>query len=132
MTKELIVVKGQVKVVESNRTFSPTVGEDIGYEKGAIMVKRWYDENPNDVLSHFCGRNIIEQILAQPDCVGIRIFAALNELGIRQNVLVGVDKNGKNIFNYSTFGDNGQEIKHKGIVADRTNGDDAPSSGSGW
>lgn len=128
MTKELIVVNG--KVIEQNRSFLPTVGENIGYEKGAVMVKRWYDANPNDVLSHFCGRNIIEQILAQPGCVGIRIFGALNELGIRQPVMVGVDVNGNNILNYKVVNVDGSVSMQNAIVADKVIGDVEPAEGT--
>lgn len=117
MAKELIVVKG--KVIEQNRSFSPEVGEDIGYELGSKMIKRWYQENPDDVLASFTGRKIIESILAQPGCTGIRMFNAINDLGVKQLVLVGVDENGSNILEYTTTGDNGEIIKKKGIVADR-------------
>ncbi|MBW7951345.1 MAG: hypothetical protein H3C56_01965 [Chitinophagaceae bacterium] len=117
MTKELIVVKG--RVIEQNRSFAPEVGEDIGYELGSKMIHRWFKENPDDVLASFAGRNIIESILAQPGCTGIRIFNAINDLGIKNVVLVGADKEGANILNYTTIGDNGEITKHKGIVADR-------------
>ncbi len=115
---ELIVVKG--KVIEQKKGYSAEVGEDIGYEKGAKMIKNYYDQNQDDVLAHFMGRNLIEAILAQPGAVGIRMFHALNEIGIKQLVLVGVDATGNNITNYTTIGDNGELIKHKGIVADKT------------
>ncbi len=118
MAKELIVVKG--RVIEQNRSFTPEVGEDIGYELGAKMIQRWHRENPDDVLASFTGRNIIESILAQPGCTGIRMFNAINDLGIKQLVLVGVDKDGNNILEYTTIGDNGDVIKNKGIVADRS------------
>jgi hypothetical protein len=118
MAKELIVVKG--RVIEQNRSFSAEVGEDIGYEEGAKMVQRWHQQNPDDVLASFTGRNIIEQILAQPGCTGIRMFYGLNDLGIKQLVLVGADKDGKNILEYTTIGENGELIKQKGIVADRS------------
>lgn len=118
MAKELIVVKG--RVIEQNRSFTPEVGEDIGYELGAKMIQRWHRENPDDVLASFTGRNIIESILAQPGCTGIRMFNAINDLGIKQLVLVGVDKHGNNILEYTTIGDNGNIIKHKGIVGDRS------------
>lgn len=117
MKKELIVVKG--KVIEQTRSFSPEVGEDIGYELGAKMIKNYYDQNQDDVLASFIGRNMIESILAQPGVTGIRMFNAINDLGIRQNVLVGVDKDGNNVLSYTTVGDNGEIIKNKGIVADR-------------
>ena len=118
MKTELIVVKG--KVIEQKKGFSPEVGEDIGYELGAKMIKTYYDQNQDDVLAHFMGRNMIEAILAQPGVVGIRMFYALNDLGIKQLVLVGVDENGNNILNYTTVGENGEMIKKKGIVADKT------------
>ncbi len=136
MEKELIVVKG--KVIEQSKSYSPEVGKDIGYEAGAKMVKAHYDANPDDVLAHFMGRNIIENILAQPGCVGIRMFHGLNELGIRQLVLVGVNKDGKNILEYTTTGDNGEITKQKAIVADMSRacppycGDSDDAGGFSW
>jgi hypothetical protein len=117
MQKELIVVKG--KVIEQRKGFNASVGEDIGYELGAKMIKTYFDQNQDDVLAHFMGRNMIEAILAQPGVVGIRMFYAINDLGIKQLVLVGVDCDGNNILNYTEIGENGSLIKKKGIVADR-------------
>jgi hypothetical protein len=135
MDKELIVVKGQV--IEQSKTYSAEVGEDIGYELGAKMIKNYFMKNQDDVLASFMGRNQIEAILAQPGVVGIRMFNALNDLGIRQLVLVGVDANGQNVLQYTTIGENGELIKKKGIVADRARicppycGDALPGDG-GW
>ena len=117
MTKELIVVKG--RVIEQNRSFAPTVGEDIGFELGAKMIKRWHNDNPDDVLATFAGKEIIEKILAQPGCTGLRMFYAINDLGIKQLVIVGADINGNNILNFTSIGENGELIKKKAIVADR-------------
>jgi hypothetical protein len=117
METELIVVKG--KVIEQKKGFNANVGEDIGYELGAKMIKTYFDQNPDDVLAHFMGRNMIEAILAQPGVVGIRMFHAVNDLGIKQLVLVGVDSKGNNVLNYTEVGENGEMIKKKGIVADR-------------
>lgn len=134
---ELYVVKG--KVYEQKKGYSPQVGEDIGYEKGAKMIKRNFDQNPDDILAHFMGRDIIEAILAQPGVAGIRMFYALNELGLRQLVLAGADETGKNILNYSTIGDNGQIVRNKGIVAGGVrccppycNGSDNPQGTGSW
>ena len=115
MDTELYVVKG--KVYEQKKTYSTQVGENIGYEKGAMMVKANYDQNPDDVVAHFMGRDIIEGILAQPGVVGIRMFHAQNELGLRQLVLVGADATGANVISYTTVGDDGEIEKNKGIVA---------------
>ena len=115
MDTELYVVKG--KVYEQKKAYSSQVGDDIGYEKGAKMVKANYDQNPDDVIAHFMGRDIIEGILAQPGVVGIRMFHAQNDLGLRQLVLVGADATGANVISYTTVGDNGDIEKNKGIVA---------------
>lgn len=115
MDTELFVVKG--KVYEQKKGYSAQVGENIGYEKGAKMAKANYDQNPDDAIAHFIGRDIVEGILAQPGVVGIRMFHAQNELGLRQLVLVGTDAKGSNILEYSTIGDDGQIEKSKGIVA---------------
>ncbi len=115
MDTELYVVKG--KVYEQKKGYSAQVGEDIGFEKGAKMAKANYDQNPDDAMAHFIGRDIIEAILVQPNVIGLRMFHAQNELGLRQIVLVGTDATGKNIVDYTTVSDNGEMIKNKGIVA---------------
>lgn len=113
---KLIVINGQV--IETSAQFTPKIGKDIGYEKGAKMIKRHIDANPDDVIGQFLGREIIEKLLAQPNVVGLRTFYALNELGIRRLVFVGVDKNGKNILEIKTQDVNGEVKITKGIVAD--------------
>lgn len=107
MDKELIVVKG--KVIEQQRSYSPDSGKDIGYEAGAKMVKRHFDQNPDDAVAHFIGRNIIEKILAQPGCIGLRLFTGLDEMGIRKPIFIGVDKAGNNILRI--------DMSKKGILA---------------
>ena len=112
---ELYVVKG--KVYEQKKGYSPKTGENIGYEKGSKLVKNHYDQNQDDAIAHFMGREMIEAILAQPDVAGIRMFNGTNEMGLTQPILVGVDSNGDNIITFSTIADNGEIIKNKGIVA---------------
>lgn len=96
-----------------------TIGEEIGQELGAKMIKDFQDHNPNENQWHFVGRNIIDQILAQPGCVGIRFYNGLNESGEQNLVYVGVDKNNEIISEFSTIGIEGKIEQHKGIVADR-------------
>jgi hypothetical protein len=119
MDKELIVVKG--KVIEQQKSYTPDSGKDIGYEAGAKMVKRHFDENPDDVMAHFLGKNNIEKILAQPGCVGIRIFQGINESGIRSLILVGVHERGNNILQAENINENGILIKQPGIVISEAN-----------
>ena len=105
------------KVTEQKKGFSAHSGESIGYEKGAKMVKNYFDQNDEQVSAHFMGRNIIEAILAQPSAVGISIVYGLNELGQPKPIVVGVDSKGNYILNITTVGANGQMNKQKGIVA---------------
>jgi len=107
MDKQLVVISG--KVIEQQKSFTEKVGKDIGYEAGAKMAKRHYDNHPDEAIASFMGREIIEGILSQPGCVGIRVVNGVDEIGLRKVILVGVDKDGNNILHIDTT--------RKGIVA---------------
>jgi len=96
-----------------------SIGEEIGVELSTQMVKDYQKANPSDVRSYLIGRNIIDQILAQPGCVGIKFYNAYNEIGEKTLVYVGVDQNGKAIVEFKVVNSNGQLDSTKGIVADR-------------
>jgi hypothetical protein len=112
---KLVVINGQV--IEQPANFTAAAGKDIGFEKAAKMVKRNIDANPDDVMAEFVGKDLLLKILAQPGVVGIRSFYGLNEMGIKQLLMVGVDGNGTNVTSYSTTNDSGQIERHKGIVS---------------
>lgn len=96
------------------------VGQDIGLQEGTAMINRYRELHPEETITgHTVGRNIIEQILAQPNCAGINIYYALNHLGQRQLVFIGADQNGRNILEFSKVNEKGQLQNYKGIVADR-------------
>jgi len=114
MDTELFVVKG--KVYQQTKGYSAQVGEDIGYEKAAKMIKANYDQNPDDAIAHFVGKDIILKVLAQPGVVGMRMFYAVNDLGLRHLVIVGTDATGKNVVEYSTVNNEGEMIKNKGVI----------------
>ena len=116
----------------STKTSLGQVGEEIGLDLGTQMVKSYQEANPTDVKSYLVGREIIERILAQPGCVGIKFFNAFNEIGEKTLVYVGVDAQGKAIIEYSVIDSNGQLAKGKGIVADRIKTDDGGGSGWDW
>ena len=105
------------QIVSRNLT---TVGEEISHELGAKMVKDFQDANPNDVAANYIGRNILENILAQPECAGIRFYNGINEAGRKTLVYVGVDNSGNIITEYTGINIAGQLVKEKGIVADRS------------
>ncbi len=83
------------------------------------MVKRFYDKHPDQAYGNIVGREIIEKILAQPNCAGITILPGYNNAGLRQSVLVGVDIQGQPILNYNVVNVSGQIVSQEGIVADR-------------
>lgn len=95
------------------------VGEDIGPELGAKMVKDFQDAFPNENPWLFSGREIIQRILNQPDCQGIRFYNALNELGEKTLVSVGIDSMGNIIDQVITIDATGKMTKGNAIVADR-------------
>jgi DhnA family fructose-bisphosphate aldolase class Ia len=100
------------------------VGEHIGYELGAKMIKDYYDKY-NEGGCHFVGRDIVERILNQPGCIGIKIFKALNESQEKTYVFVGVGHDGELILENTYIDTAGEMRKEEGIVADR-------KIGNGW
>lgn len=107
--------------------FSAKVGEHIGAEAGAKMVKTYFDAHPDQAYGHFVGREIIEKILDQPGCAGLGIYPAYNDARVRQLVFVGVDGEGNEILKYSVIGDNGTIQVQDGLVVDRIITTDVPT-----
>jgi len=104
------------------------VGEHIGIELGAKMVKDYYDA-VGETTCHFVGKTIIEKIIAQPDCIGINMYKALNAKGEQTYVFVGVDSRGKAILDYSSVNDEGNLSKEIGLVANKFS---PQQPGEGW
>jgi hypothetical protein len=95
------------------------IGEEIGLELGTQMVKSYQQANPSDVHSYLIGRDIIDQILAQPGCVGMKFYNAYNEKGEKTLVYVGVDETGKAIIEFQVVSNLGILESANGIIADR-------------
>ena len=73
------------------------IGEDISHETAADFIKSFNGAFPGEGGVFGLGRNIIEKILAQPGCVGMRFHHALNENGQKTLVYVGMDANGNDL-----------------------------------
>lgn len=104
---------------ETNSRALATIGEEISHELGAKMVKDFQDMYPAENPWVFIGKGIIEQILAQPGCAGIRFYNALDEVGQKTLVYVGLNKSGEIITQYSSINADGKIQRLSGIVADR-------------
>jgi len=107
-----VSTKQQTKVAQ--------IGQHIGFEAGEEMVKRFYDLHPEIAYANIVGREILEKILAQPNCEGVAILPGYNDQGVRQSVLVAVDEHNKPILQYKLVSASGEILSKEGIVADRT------------
>ena len=107
----------QIELVQTQNLAE--VGEDIGLSEGKQMVKAFREANPDATSSYYIGRNILDQILAQPGCVGINFRKCLTELNQEHLVYTGVDAEGKDILEFSVVSNAGDLVKQNGIVADR-------------
>ena len=71
--------------------FDGSEGSAIELDVAAQWTKNYRDQNPDQTLGHFFGRDILEQILGQAGCQGIRLYYALDQQGTRQLLAVGAD-----------------------------------------
>ena len=78
-------------------SFTGTEGSELDIEIAASWTANHRTANPNDVKAHFFGRDIMESILAQSGCVGIRFYHALNDSGEQTLIMVGADSNGDDL-----------------------------------
>jgi hypothetical protein len=74
--------------------FDGLAGDPISLATGKAWAANYKAANPKEIRGHYFGREIIQQILDQTDCSGIRMYYALDDKGIKQLLLVGVDFNG--------------------------------------
>jgi hypothetical protein len=96
------------------------VGENIGLTEGRELVNAFRAANPDATKGYYIGRNILEQILAQPGCVGINFRKCLTNMNEEHLVYTGVNAEGKDILEFSVVTNSGDIVKQGAIVADRT------------
>jgi len=69
----------------------------ITLAEAATLTQNFRTSHPTDLLGGAYGRDAIEAILAQPECVGIRIYFAEKD-GNLTTVLVGVKANEDDLY----------------------------------
>jgi hypothetical protein len=94
------------------------VGGEISHETANNFVQAFAKANPNENPAYYLGRNIIEKILAQPGCVGMRFYYGINTEGQKTLVYVGMDANGNDIIRQTMVTENGVMMSEEGITAD--------------
>jgi hypothetical protein len=107
----------QIELVQTKNLAE--VGEDIGLSEGKQMISAFREANPDATAGYYIGRNILNDILAQPGCVGINFRKCLTELNEEHLVYTAVDAEGKDILEYSVVINSGDIVTENGIVADR-------------
>lgn len=70
--------------------FTGNEDHDIPLAQAAEWTKNYRDANPGAIKGHFFGKGAIKEILDQANCVGIRIYYALDDAGTKQLIVVGV------------------------------------------
>jgi hypothetical protein len=103
--------------IETKKTAE--VGENIGLAQGLRLVQNFREANPDATPGYYIGRNIIDQILNQPGCVGISFKKCLSDNNEEHLVYTGVDAEGKDILEYSVVTNTGDIVKNEAIVADK-------------
>lgn len=85
--------------------FNGTEGSPIAADTASEWTRQYREINPKGIKAYFAGRDILEQLLAQPGCMGIRIYYGLN--GTTPTLLlVGADQ------------DENDQLEENCIVAD--------------
>lgn len=78
---------------------TPNTGGPIQLSQAIQWTTNFRNANPGAVKAHFFGEVIINQILSQPNCIGMRLYHAIDDNNLPQILLVGVDANGDDMTN---------------------------------
>ena len=84
--------------------FDGKEGGEIELETAAVWTKNYRNENPGDTKGHFFGKDILNDILNQSGCMGIRMYYALDDDEKKELILVGAVGN--------------EDDMHTGVLAD--------------
>lgn len=77
--------------------FTGDEGSYISLDQARTWIANFRLDNPGAVSAFYLGKNKISEIINQQGCVGIRIYNAVNGNQQYQLVVVGVDKDGREI-----------------------------------
>lgn len=81
-------------------TVNKNSGEVISLDEAIEFTHSFQTDNPNRIKSFFAGSNLINRILEQENCIGIRIYNGYDTIRNKTNlVLIGVDEAGEDITN---------------------------------
>jgi hypothetical protein len=85
-----------------NISFDGSEGDPLSLSTAQKWTANYRSLHPNGTFAHFFGQEIINQILSEQGCIGIRIYYALDETGAKKLLLVGSTAIGENLLPRST------------------------------
>jgi len=77
--------------LSTDPTYNGSDGGLIDLPTARQWAQNYRTTHPKELQSHYFGRNLVDQILAQPGCTGIRVYYATNDEQERQLLVVGVN-----------------------------------------
>lgn len=84
--------------------FPPKQDHKIPLEAAAALTRRFReDAGPGSQLATMFPRDVFDTLLAQPGCMGIRIYNGDAEDGASATVLVGVDRDGNDMTTFALY-----------------------------
>jgi hypothetical protein len=83
------------------------------------MVNEYAKAFPANIGNYLVGREVLELLLSQKHCAGLRLYHALGADGTETLVYVGMTERGKFLPTESVVGEGGEIKKLLPIVADR-------------
>lgn len=78
-------------------SFNPNQDHSISLQDAAEMTKAYRDNNPGAIIGGFFGKDAIQAILDQPECVGLKFYYA-EENGAPTLVLCGAKANQDDLY----------------------------------
>jgi len=91
------------EAIPAGRVTNPDFNGSEGNSLDLATAKKWTAnyrgtlKNPDEISAHYFGFEIIQQILNESSCVGIRIYYAMDDRGEKKLILVGVNSKGENL-----------------------------------
>jgi hypothetical protein len=79
--------------------FTGNENQEISLSDASQITSEYRSQFPGDTLGHYFGRTILEKILEQDACVGIRVYYGINpEDGSKELIIAGVDANENDLY----------------------------------
>jgi hypothetical protein len=79
--------------------FTGKESHEIAADTARAYIRGWQSRAaPGHTRAGFFGREILEKMLAQPDCAGLRIYHARHEKGHDTFVVVAADADGRDLW----------------------------------